>query len=140
MIYLTKEDLITASFERFIDESSQDEQYILDNIEAKKIGILKSYLQTRYDVATIFNPDAPMRDEVLVNILVRLVLADTFARNAARKIPVGNKEDAEKAMTELKDIATGRVIIGSLPGAVDGSGNLVSNTIFGNNTNKDFYI
>lgn len=140
MWYITKEDLITSAKERFIDESTLDEEFILDNIEKKKIGILKSLLKSRYDVDKIFNETEPIRDEVIVSILVRLILAEAFGRNAARKIPTSSKEDATAAMGDLKDLSTGKVVLAGLPGAVDASGKPVSLTMFGNNTNKNFYI
>lgn len=141
MIYLEKEDLITDSFERFIDESSLDENFVLNNIELKVIGKVKSYLGTRYDVESIFDEDEPIRNQVIIDILVKLFLKKLFKRNAARKLPSDISDDHKEALEELEKIATGRIPISDLPQAVDEDGNLItSNSVWGNNKNEDFYI
>jgi phage gp36-like protein len=141
MIYLEKKDLIAVAFERFIDESSLDQPYIIDNTEKKGIEILKTTLGTRYNVNLIFDPIAPIKNELLIEILATWVVYKIIKRNAARKVPVDYKEDYDEAMKQLKDIATGVIVLDGVPTPTDENGNPVkSNTIFGNNKNKDFYI
>lgn len=48
MIYIDKEYLISQAQERFIDESSQNDNDIIDQIELAQIAIIKAYLGTRY--------------------------------------------------------------------------------------------
>lgn len=141
MIYLTKEDLITSSFERFIDESSEDNDEVINGVELQNIELIKSYLGTRYNVAEIFSISAPIRNTLLIRILIKLVMFDVIRRNAARKVPTDYKEEYDKALELLEKIATGRIKLDGLPGPVDENGNPVqSNTLWGNNTNKNFYI
>lgn len=140
MQYITKDDLIKDAHERLIDESGGNEAGMLDKIEASQIGIIKSYLGSRYNVEAIFDEDSPIENEVLKSILVRMVLYRLFKRNAARKVPTDSKEDYDAAMKELTDISTGKIKLEGLPVAVDGSGQPVSNTLWGNNTNENFYI
>jgi len=152
MIYLEKEDLIASSFERFIDESSGDKpaqgetiddvrQRILDQTELKCIDIVKTAIGTKYDVDAIFDEDEPIKNEMLVDILVKFMLYKIVRRNAARKVPTDYKEDYTEAKETLEKIATGRIPLSGLPIATDGDGNpLVSQSVWGNNKNDNFYI
>ena len=141
MNYLTKDDLITSTFERFIDESSDDHDDILEKVETQNIELIKSYIGTRYNVLEIFSVAAPIRNTILVRILIKLVMFDIIRRNAARKVPTDYKEEYDKAIELLEKIATGRIKLDGLPGPVDENGNPVqSNSLWGNNTNKNFYI
>lgn len=141
MIYLSKNDLISYCQERFIDESMQDDETILDDLEIKQIGIVKSYMGGRYDVEAIFNPENPIPNDVLKSIIARLLLYWLIKRNAARKVPTNFQEDFEAANKELIAISTGRTPLSDLPGLTDGGGNPVnSNSLWGNNTTTDFYI
>lgn len=87
MIYIDKDYLISQAQERFIDESSQNDEEIIDQIELTQIAVIKTYLGTRYDVNTIFDEDSPIENEVLKEILAKLVLYKLIRRNAARKVP-----------------------------------------------------
>ena len=81
MIYIDKDYLISQAQERFIDESSQNDDEIIDKIELTQIAIIKTYLGTRYDVNTIFDEDSPIENEVLKEILAKLVLYKLIRRN-----------------------------------------------------------
>lgn len=152
MIYLEKTDLVALSFERFIDESSGDipaegesiedvRERILDEIELKNIKLVSSYIGNKYNVELIFDEAEPIRNELIVNILVKLCLYDIIRRNAARKVPTDYKEEYDKAMELLEKIAYGKLPVTGLPVPTDDDGNAItSNTLWGNNSNKDFYI
>lgn len=140
MKYLNKDNLITHSFERFIDESSKDFEDTLQNIEAENIGIIKTYLSSLYDVETIFHDTDPIRNPVLIRILSKLVLYDVIRRNAARKVPSDYVENYKDAMDTLEKIAFGRLELANLPPALDEDGEIVKDSIHGNNSNPNFYI
>jgi len=141
MVYLEKKDLIDVAYERFIDESSQDQTYILDDTEARGIAFLKTMLGTRYNVTAIFDTVTPIKNQIIIEILSKWVVYKLIKRNAARKVPVDYKEDYDEAMKLLKDISTGVITLDGVPTPTDENGNPISsNTIFGNNKNNDFYI
>lgn len=141
MIYLEKEDLITDAFERFIDESSKDDETVLDKAEERAIAFVKTMIGSRYNVALIFDEAAPIINEMLVQIISRIVLYRVIKRNAARKVPTDYKEDYDEAIKWLNDIATGKTPLGGLPLPADENGDPIkSNTLWGNNSNPDFYI
>lgn len=140
MIYIDKEYLIGFSQERFIDESAEEDMAILDQIELRQIAIIKSYIGTRYNIAEIFVEDSEHESEVIKDILAKMVMYKLLKRNAARKVPTDAKEQYDEAMKTLKDVATGVIFLSDLPPAVDSNGAVVSNSISGNLSNKNFYI
>lgn len=140
MIYINKENLTTHSYERFIEESTKDDPLVIDRAEAENIEIVKSYLSNRYDVDKTFNPDNPIHSPLLVRIITKLTLYDVFRRNAPRKINQSTIDDYEEAMRQLNQISTGRIVLNELPKPTDENGATKSNSIYGNNSNKNFYI
>jgi phage gp36-like protein len=141
MIYLEKKDLITDAFERLIDDSSKDDITVLDKAEQRAIEFVKTMIGSRYNVNLIFTEGAPIINEMLVQILSRIVLYRVIKRNAARKVPTDYKEDYDEALAWLKDIATGKIPLDGLPLPVDENGNATnSNSLWGNNSNPNFYI
>lgn len=153
MRYITLDDLTADSYERFINESSADIPNTLDKNEARAIGLVKTYLE-RYDTGSIFgslieaNEDEedeepeytpPIRHELLVEIICKITLRKVFGRNAARKVPEDVQKDYDWAIKELERIRNGSVNLG-LPPAIDESGGTTSNSMWGNNTNTDYYI
>lgn len=138
MIYLHKDDLITHSFERFIDESTKDFEQTLANVEAENIGIIKSYLGADYNVNEIFS--VPIKNPVLTRILSKLVLYDIIRRNAARKVPMDIEQNYKEAMETLEKIAFGKLILNDLPPAVNEDGEVLRDLNYGNNSNDNFYI
>ena len=141
MIYLEKEDLITDAFERFIDESSKDDPTVLDKAEARAIEFIKTMIGTRYNVDLIFMDGAPIINEMLVQILSRIIIYRIVKRNAARKVPTDYKEDYDEAILWLKDISVGKITLDGLPLPTDDNGEpLKSNSLWGNNSNSNFYI
>lgn len=140
MNYLSKEDLIVIAYERFIDESSENEE-ILNELEKRAIAYLKTVLGTRYNVELLFAEAQHVRNELIVQILSYTVVYNLFKRNAARKLPSTFKDDYDNAMKLLKDVATGVIKLDGVPVPTDASGNpIASNTIFGNLKNDNFYI
>lgn len=136
MIYISKEDLETDIWERFIDESTGHDDNIIDRAERKAIDLCKTYL-TLYNTGLVFDEISPIRNEVLVDIISKLTTYNLIRRNAARKVPSDAKENWEWAMKQLEKIQSGRITL-DLPPAVLPDGK--SDSMWGNNTNKDFYI
>lgn len=137
MIYLTLEDLKTNSFERFIEESSEDFKEAIALAEKRAIGIVKPYLRGRYDLAAIFHETAPMRNQTLIEIITCLTLSKLHRRNAARKF--ADKEEIALVMKTLDKINAGKITL-DLPIPMDEDGNQESTAIWGNLRNEDFYI
>lgn len=138
MIYLTKEDLELDAWTRLIDESTGFDDTLLDSIETKVIARCKTFL-TRYDVEDAFNEDEPVRDEHLVDIMVKIFLKMLFGRNSARKMPSDVKENYDWAIKELEKIQQGKITI-ILPPKIDPETGTTAPLMWGNFSNRDFYI
>lgn len=140
MIYLEKEYLVTHIFERLLNESSKDYDDMLDNSEEEQIGVIKSMLAGRYDVDTIFDNTTPVINAVLKRILTKLVIYDAVRRNAARKVPTDYKEEYEWAMKMLEKLSTGAIVLEDLPKPPLNPDGTSGTTMYGNLSNKNFYI
>ncbi len=141
MTYLETEDLLEYMQERFIDENSQGDPKIIDDLEQTQISIVKTYIGTRYNVNLIFNEINPIANEVLKSIIARFLIYRLVKRNSARKVPTDVKEDYDEALADLKDISIGKTKLDGLPLPSDENGNTIESTsLWGNNTNKNFYI
>lgn len=139
MIYITKGDLIADTHERFIDESTADDETSPEKNELRAIDLAKTYLG-RYNVGLIFNPENPVRCELLVEIISKITLYKLFRRNSPRKLSTDIKDDFAWAIKQLEKISNGAVPLNGLPPAVTESGSNVSTSIWGNISNPDFYI
>ena len=140
MIYLQDEDIHAYIQIRLKDESQADFTTAIDEIEANNIELIRSYLASRFDVALIFDENAPIIDGVIKRILAHLVIYDLIRRNAARKVPTDYREDYNQAMKDLQRINSGELQLGDLPGAVDEDGNTLSNVMWTQNRNENFFI
>lgn len=143
MIYITEADLYDNSYKRLIDESigdAEDGHSVIDSNELKAIGMATTYMQGRYDTDKIFHPDNPIRNELLADIISKITLYNIFRRNAARKVTQDVKDNYDWAMKELQRINAGTSKPGGLPVPEDSSGNPISNSMWGNTSNRDNYI
>lgn len=139
--YLSEADITAQSYQRFIEESSKDDFEVLETLENQAIELVSTYIGSKYDVAKIFNRSNSIKNPVLTKIIARITLTELFKRNAARKVNSQMQADYDQAMNDLEKIATGRLQLYGLPTPSDESGNPIkSNTLYGNNSNKNFYI
>lgn len=140
MIYLQDDDLKTDSQERFIQESTADNENSIDKIEERVVELVSTYMADRYDTDLIFNPVAPIRNAVLVDIISKITLYNVFRRNAARKVSTDIKEDYDWAIKELGKINAGTLVLGKLPVPGPAKPEPNSDSLWGNNSNPNFYI
>jgi len=152
MKYITSEDLAADIYQRFVTESTTDGDNVLDNNESRAISLVKTHIGGRYDTGAIFglnigndaqgNPivSPPIRDELLVDIISKITLYKTLRRNAARKVPTDCAEDYKWAMEQLEKINAGRIKLKLPPAIEDTTGKPISNGVWGNNSNSNFYI
>ena len=141
MRYITREDLIDVIQERQLDDSVQLDGAIIDNIEEKAIAFVISYISGRYITDQIFNEDTPLRHPILTQVISMIVTYRIIRRNAARKVPDDYKQVYDEAITILENIQDGSQKLKPLPEVptTDDNGNPV-NLMWGNTTNKDFFI
>ena len=138
MIYLTDADLELESFERFINESTANDDSKKDKAETSVIGIVKTFLNN-YDCVDIFNEEEPLRDEFLAGIMATMVVHKLLGRNAARKLNQDGKDEYKYALAQLEKIQQGKIIL-NLPPKLDENQQPTTPIMWGNNTNPDYYI
>lgn len=138
--YITLNDLIEQSYERFLDESTKDNFNIMLSIEEKTISKVKSLLSSRYDIVKIFNEETPIKSDLLVEIIATITVYKILKRNAPRKINSQMVEDYNEANRNLEKLATGRLVLNDLQKPTDENGNTKTDSIYFNNSNRNFYI
>ena len=143
MYYIRKDNLISKTFERAIDESSKDFEQALTDSEAEHIAIFKTLLKRFYDVDKVFNQEAPIYNDLLGRMLTFLVLHDVFSRNAYRKYNPNSNTEKQKEWAEamLDKLSKGIYILDDLPKPPTNEQKRSSaRFLYGNLTNNDFYI
>jgi phage gp36-like protein len=145
MKYINKDDLIAIIQERLMSESvampevtNIEENTILDDIEEKVIDLVISYIAGTYNCALIFAAQ-PIRNGVLVQIIASIVVYRSVKRNAARKVPDDYVELYKEAIKFLERIQSGAMKLVDCPVLTTDEGGSIS-PLWGNNTNKDFFI
>jgi hypothetical protein len=140
-IFLEDGDLESAILAQFLNERSDEPQLaILEVIEKKKISLIKTKLNKRYDLSAIFDATGDDRNFYILDLLIKLVIYDFIRRNAARKMTKDIKEDYDDAMKSLEAIKAGKEVPDGLPSITDTEGNTVARVTSGNNKNSNFYI
>lgn len=141
MIYLQNKDLNAYTQERLINESLKDFEEARDELELHRISEIKSMISKFYNVDAIFN--TPIRHPHIIKILAKMVGYDIKRRNAARKLPSDVEKDLEWAEKELDKMHRGIIKFDDLPGKETdptSPGSNASKMLYGNISNKNFYI
>ena len=139
MRYITREDLIEIIQERLLDESVAgfpDE--LLDGIESKAIDFAVSYISGRYDTEQIFG-DPVLRTGLLIQAIAMIVVYRAVRRNAASKVPDDFPDMYSEAIRILSNIQAGAQSLPGMP-EVTGESGTTGSLMYGNTTNKDFFI
>lgn len=148
MIYVNKEDLESEIQERLLNESvalgidkELNDNDIVNDIENKAIALVISYIAGKYDYETIFSKTQPIRNEVLVQIISRIVVYRCVRRNAARKVPDDYITLYNDSITMLGKIQSGAIGLVNCPLIIktNQDGQPIS-PISGNNRKSDYYI
>jgi len=140
MKYLTENDLNAHIQIRLKNESQADFETAIETIEVQNIELVKGYLADLYHVDLIFDEDEPVGNEIIKKIITTLCLYDLIRRNAARKVPSDYRQDYEDAMAQLSKIQAGKIKLNGFPPAKDDAGAVLSDSIYANNRNENYFI
>ena len=139
MRYITREDLIEVIQGRLLDESiSEMPDEILNGIESKAIEFAISYISGRYNTNEIFG-DPILRNGLLIQAIAMIVVYRAVRRNAARKVPDDFPDMYSEAIKILSNIQTGAQSLSRMP-EVTGDSGTTGSLMYGDTTNKDFFI
>lgn len=142
MKYIDETDLASVIQERFLDESTANiagDQTILNNIEAKAIEYVISYITGRYKTDLIFSKTIPLASGILKQIIAQIVVYRAVKRNASRKVPEDYVTLMSDATKQLERIQSGAMSLVGMPLQTDDLGNTTP-VLFGNTTNKSNFI
>lgn len=143
MRYINRDDL-TAYIQEILLNSSIagvdniSDTTILDEIEARTIDLVISYIGGRYNTSMIF-ADTPIRNGVIVEIISQIVIYRIVRRNAARKVPEDFVDIYKDALKQLEKIQSGSQFLENLPTITAADGTTAS-LVYGSNRNSDFFI
>lgn len=139
--FLTTDDLNSQIFSQFLTErSEEDNDAILESIEAQNIQLIRSKLKGRYDTDAIFSASGSDRHYLIIMILAKLTLYQFIRRNAARKVAEDYTKEWEWAMKTLEAIKAGKEVPDGLPLPVDENGDEIGRIIYADTKNNDYYI
>lgn len=138
MQYINKYDLTVCIQNNLLEDNTQANDTILDNIETETIALAAGYLAGRYDTTRMF-ATPPVRNGVLVQIISAITVYRVVRRNAARKVPEDYHNLYTDAIRLLERIQAGSLALEGCPAitAPDGS---TGKLMYGNTTNPDFFI
>ena len=135
LLFITKDELAAQIFEVYLDESTDEDLAIIEEIERQNISLMKGKLRDRYDVSKVFDKQEEYEDKPLIKkVLSALINYAIVKRNKARKIPSTFSEEFKWAMEWLKEVKEG-CETPVLP-ALENTPKAVK---WGNNTTKDLY-
>ncbi len=139
MRYITREDLIEVIQGRLLDESvSELPDELLDGLESKAIDFAISYISGRYDTEKIFG-EPVIRAGLLIQAIAMIVAYRAVRRNAARKVPDDFTDVYTEAVSILNNIQKGSQSLPDMP-EITGDSGTSGSLMYGNTTNKDYYI
>jgi len=143
MKYINRDDLTAYIQEMLLNSSiagvdNISDTTILDEIEARTIDLVISYIGGRYNTSLIF-ADTPIRNGVIVEIVSQIVIYRIVRRNAARKVPEDFVDIYKDALKQLEKIQSGSQFLENLPTITAADGTTAS-LVYGSNRNSDFFI
>lgn len=140
MTFINKTDLKRTIRPELVEQiSRQDDTIVTGSIETAIVE-MKSYLQNRFDVDTIFAQTGDDRNQLLVSLA-----CDITVYQIVGVIPAGiDLEDRrsryKRALAWLKDVRDG-VINANLPPILDSELNDTTNAVeYGSNVKRDNYM
>lgn len=136
MTFLETNDLESQLFKEFIDDSTDNENLVLNTIEEHTIALVKSKLGKRYDVTEIFNKSGTDRNKLIISVLVPIVIYKLIRRNATRKMPEDIVNDYKYSLKWLDQVRDG-IETPDLPIKQEGKHIEVHH---GNSKNENWYI
>lgn len=132
MPFITLREMRTVIYDHVMDDiSASDDSTVLQCIEAA-IGEMKSYLASRYDVASIFAAEGNRRDPLILEDTKVIAVWNLIRLNNSELIYEQWRERYDRVIDFMKQVAKGE-ITPDLPIITDSDGNAVIKSRFGSN-------
>jgi len=104
MAFLTQSELITHDRLEIINAIIEDDTTVVPSIISESIAEVKSYLNQRFDVETIFEKTGTQRDEMILSILKDIVIF-RIHKIVSVEVTETVKDANDKAIQWLKLVA-----------------------------------
>ena len=131
-MFLTVEEMRTVIYEHVMDDiSANDDATVQQCIEAA-VSEMKSYLASRYDVATIFATTGTERDPLILEDTKVIAVWNLIRLSNSELIYDQWRERYDRVVKFMQQVAEGSVTP-DLPIATDEHGNPIIKSRFGSN-------
>ena len=113
--FLSKPDYIYSINILVLDELTGGDDGIIDELSAEAVEEVKSYLNARYDVATIFDATGPERNKTILMYCKDIGLYHIYSIYTFREIPAIRVTRYKKAIHWLEQVCEQRINPEGLP-------------------------
>lgn len=107
MIFIQQGELRVRKFQSLINDISEEDFYIIEEVEEMAIEEIKSYIRGRYDTDYIFSRTGKDRSALIKRITLDYMLCFLYERLNTNEIPDSLVERCDKNTSYLKDVAKG---------------------------------
>ncbi len=114
MAFLSKIDFRFSISTAVIDSITGGDDSIVDELAAEAIEEMKSYLNERYDVVTVFSATGTARNKMIVMYCKDIALYHLYSIPTLMTIPDNRINRYSKALTWLKDVRDQKLNINGL--------------------------
>ena len=104
MSFILKEDYGGVIKEDYLDDITQMDDIILEQVQARAISLMKSYLTNRFDVEAIFSKTGTDRNGVVLMYAMDITLYLLHKSTNPRKVPKNRHESYQEAMAWLEGV------------------------------------
>lgn len=109
MAFLTETDYATLIKDAALNQVTQGNQGIVDECELMAQQEMESYLNQRFDVASIFDATGDDRNRLIVMYLIDITLYHLHSRITPRNIPEIREDRYNTAIVWLSKVAKGEL-------------------------------
>jgi hypothetical protein len=107
MVFISKTDYISIINENVLDDITEVNDEIIEACEARAVAFMSGYLNSRYDVANIFNKTGAERDSTILNYAMDITIYYIHRLVNWRNAPsarVMAYNDAKEWLTKVLDL------------------------------------
>jgi len=109
MIYITSEDLKTKIKDNVINDTTENDNTLIDSIELCALSEVKAYITHYYDLDLEFTLTGTQRNYFLVKIIVDIMLYEISSRLTPNNIPQIRKDRYDAAVVWLTQVSQGKL-------------------------------
>jgi len=119
MKFIEKKDIENLIKSNILDDITQNNNEILNDLELVAIDEIDSYIGAKYNTKDTFNKTGDDRNRFFVNLITDILLYHLHSRLTPSSIPIIRQERYDKAISYLyevgKGIITPNIPLNSLP-------------------------